>query len=152
MPWRVGRRLKVRCRIRNPFVPWWFGRAVLLRRPEIWAAEHRSPTNSTRIFKGDGGRLSFSMGRRPHRNRAVICYYIPYEYIVDHRGSASLVRWWRVLFWRSRHRRQRAWPDSADMPDYLFGWRIPRLKKLTGWRLPCPEAVAQQAGRHGLWP
>jgi hypothetical protein len=55
-----------------------------------------------------------------------------HEYIIDHRGSASLVRWWRILFWRSRHRRQRAWPDSADMPYRMGYGRIPQREKLTG--------------------
>src|SRR5471032_2558961 len=77
-------------------------------------------------------RSRFTMGGIPHSNRAAAWYFYRYEYIIDHRGSAALVRWRRVLFWRSRHRWQRPWPDSVDLPDHLFGWRIPRLEKLTG--------------------
>jgi hypothetical protein len=55
----------------------------------------------------------------------------PYEYIINPGCSASLVRWRRVLLWRSRYRRQWTWFGFADMPDHLFGWWIPQLEKLT---------------------
>jgi hypothetical protein len=51
-----------------------------------------------------------------------------HESIINHRYSASLVWRRRVLFWRSRHRRQRAWPDPADMPCHLLRGRISREK------------------------
>jgi len=55
-----------------------------------------------------------------------------HEYIITLGCPASLVRRRRVLLWRSRHRRQRAWPGSVDMPCRLSHGRIPQLEKLTG--------------------
>src|ERR1017187_7712920 len=55
-----------------------------------------------------------------------------HEYIITHGCSASLVRRRRVLLWRSRHRRQRAWPDSGDMPCRLSLGRIPHEKLIDG--------------------
>src|ERR1017187_9063944 len=56
-----------------------------------------------------------------------------HEYVITHSCPASLVRRRRVLLWRSRHRRQRAWPGSVDMPYRLSHGRIPQLEKLTGY-------------------
>src|SRR5665213_1214784 len=56
-----------------------------------------------------------------------------HEYIIDIGCSAPPVRRRRLLFWRPRHRRQRAWPGSADLPYHLSRGRIPQLEKLTGY-------------------
>src|ERR1039458_2605359 len=55
-----------------------------------------------------------------------------HESIAPDTCAARLVRRWRLLLWRSRHRWRRAWPDSGDMPYHLFHGRIPH-EKLTGY-------------------
>ena len=53
-------------------------------------------------------------------------YYLNgHEPIINHHSARSLIRWRWFLFWRPGHRRQRTWPDFADMPHYLSDRRIP---------------------------
>ena len=75
--------------------------------------------------------------------------FLNYESIAPDTYSASRVRRWRLLLWRSRLRRRRDWPDSGDMPYHLFHGRIP-YEKLTGYRLPDFEVAAQSMSRYGL--
>ena len=84
-------------------------------------------------FQCDRGRCSFSMGRRPHSNRRRGGLFYRYECIVNHRCPSSLVRRRRVLLRRSRHRRQRTWPGTVDMPCRLSHGRIPQQEELTGF-------------------
>src|ERR1700690_813871 len=88
---------------------------------------------------------------------------LPHEFISNHACYASLVRWCRVLRWRSGHRCQRTWPDAVAMLLCLFiGW-IP-YQELTGyqltlfgragWRYFFSSAIGWQrlAGQGGHWP
>lgn len=59
------------------------------------------------------------------RGAVLSCWH---EYIITHGCFASLVRRRRVLLWRPHHRRQRAWPGSADMPCRLCLGRLPSEK------------------------
>ena len=61
------------------------------------------------------------------------CVILRHESIIIPSCSSSLVRRRRVLLWQSCHRRQRAWPDSGDMPCRLSHGRIPH-EKYIGWR------------------
>lgn len=48
---------------------------------------------------------------------------IQQESLTRFNRAAAVVRWWRFLFWRPDHWRQRDLPDSFDMPDRLYhGW------------------------------
>jgi hypothetical protein len=49
---------------------------------------------------------------------------------------AYSVRRGRILLWWSRHWRQRAWPDSLDLPRHLFHGRISRLEKSADYPAP----------------
>ena len=55
-----------------------------------------------------------------------------HEFIITHGCSAPLVRRRRILLWRSRHRRRRAWLGFADMPRRLFHGRVPFERLIAG--------------------
>ena len=55
-----------------------------------------------------------------------------HESIITHGCPASLVRRRRILLWRSRHRRQRAWPGFVDMPRHLYHGRVPFERLIAG--------------------
>src|ERR1017187_6292659 len=69
-----------------------------------------------------------------------------HESIITHGCSASLVRRRRVLLWRSRHRRQRAWLGPADLPGRLSRGRIAPKKLIE--RIP---KWAAHAARVLVW-
>ena len=76
--------------------------------------------------------LSPPLRRRPDRNRATVCY-LPGMNILLLMLVLLLLFGGGGFYWRSRHRRWRAWPHPGDMPGHPSHGRIPHEKPI-GWR------------------